>query len=121
MNHGDGVGASNEGGDRKGKGKSVDRSASTASTGTTGKKRKRDSSVVEDEGVDVRQRRVGKKIINGVDGAEDEGHGTEEKDPSSPQDKKKTGRKRNNKIDIACNNCRCESSNLTLSSTSVRG
>ena len=113
MNHGSG-GV----GDRKGKGKAVDRSTSTASTSTTGRKRKRESSAAEDECVDVKQRRTGRK--DGVDG-EDEGHGKEVENPSSPQDKKKTGRKRNNKIDIACNHCRCELFNFTLTSTSVSG
>ena len=126
MNHGSGSGGgastscNNGGGDRKGRGKAVDRGTSTASTSTTGKKRKRESTATEDEGVDMKQRRRG-KIKDGVDGEEDEGYGKEEKNPSSPQDKKKSGRKRNNKIDIACNHCRCESPHLTLSSTLVSG
>ena len=114
MNHGSGSGggtsttSSSRGGDFR---KAVDRSTSTS---TTGKKRKRESSAAEDEGADMKQRRTGKEK-DGVDGEEDDMDGKLGKDPSSPQDKKKTGRKRNNKIDIACNHCRCESSNLTHS------
>ena len=111
------TGSSSGGADRKGKGKAVNRGTSTASTSTTGRKRKRESSTAEDECVDVKQRRTGKDGVNG----EDERHGKEEENPSSPQDKKKNGRKRNNKIDIACNHCRCQSFNFTLSSTSASG
>ena len=125
VNHGSGssggpsTSTGSGGGDRRGKDKAVDRSTSTASTSTTGKKRKRESSAADDEGVDVKQRRTGKKK-DGVDGEEDDRHGMLGKEPPSPQDKK-TGRKRNNKIDIACNHCRCESLNLTLLSTLVSG
>ena len=106
--------SSSEGGDRKGKGKAVDRGSTTGSNGTIGKKRKRESSEAGGDGGEGK-RQAGKRK-SGVDGGE--GGGGEEstqKSPSSQTDKKNTGRKRNNKIDIACNNCRCESFNFTFS------
>ena len=112
---GSGSGGSSRGvGDHKGKGKAADRGSSTASNSTTGKKRKRESSEIEDA-VDTKQRQTRKQT--GVDGEHEENEG-ETKDPPSPTDQKKSGRKRNNKIDIACNHCRGELFDLTLSSIS---